>query len=178
MKWIVRVVVFVLVAVGALAVVGSLTPVGHHAASSIELDQPPQVVFDLLTDFERHGEWRDLESLYRLPDLDGLPYWRETGRRGAMDFVVEEQRPPHHFVTRIVGEDLPFGGRWIYDIDARPEGSVLTISEDGEIEHVIFRALSHYVFGYHATQQGYLREVAAHFGQTVEPVEADPRIDG
>jgi hypothetical protein len=45
-------------------------------------------------------------------------------------------------------------------IVAEPGGSALTITEDGWVANPIFRFLSRFVFGHHATMDGILKQVA------------------
>ena len=79
--------------------------------------------------------------------------------------------PPTKFVTLI---DSPpgaaFGGSWTYEIQPVPEGSRVTITEDGWVANPIFRFLSRFVFGHHGTQVSYLTALSRKYGETVQPV--------
>ena len=59
-------------------------------------------------------------------------------------------------VTRIVDDDLPFGGTWTYRLAAAGEGTEVTITEDGEIYNPVFRVVSRFFIGYEATMTTYL----------------------
>ena len=58
-------------------------------------------------------------------------------------------------MTRIDDPSLPLGGTWTLDVKAVPEGTALTITEDGEIYNPIFRVLSTAVFSPYATIDTY-----------------------
>ncbi len=80
---------------------------------------------------------------------------------------------PARLVTRIADERLPYGGTWTYEVEEDAGGSRVTITEDGEIYNPIFRVVSRFFLGYHATQRSYLRALGAKFGETVEPVRVE-----
>jgi hypothetical protein len=73
-------------------------------------------------------------------------------------------------VTRIADPDLPFGGSWTYEIRAAEDGgSVVVITEDGEVRNPIFRFVSRFLFGHTATLDGYLRALGRKFSEDVTP---------
>ena len=53
-------------------------------------------------------------------------------------------------------------------ITPSPTGSTLTITEDGWVGNPIFRFVSRYVMGHHATMDGMLKAVAEKFGEQPE----------
>jgi hypothetical protein len=75
-------------------------------------------------------------------------------------------------VTRIADPSLPFGGGWTFDLiaanDATPgapnASTTLRITEDGEVYNPIFRFVSRFVMGHHATIDAYLRDVGTRLG--------------
>ena len=76
--------------------------------------------------------------------------------------------PPRALVTRIADPKLPFGGTWTYEISSQADGgSLLRITEDGEIYNPIFRFASRFVLGYSRTQEQYLQALGARFGESV-----------
>jgi hypothetical protein len=75
--------------------------------------------------------------------------------------VFERMERPSLLVARIDSKDLAFGGTWTYRIAPAPGGSDLTITEDGEVYNVIFRFMSKFVFGQHATLDTYLKNLQA-----------------
>ena len=78
---------------------------------------------------------------------------------------------PSRRVTRIAEKNLPFGGTWTFDIAPSPEGSVVRITEDGEIFNVIFRFMARFLFGYTSSIEGCLRDLGQRFGELtiIEP---------
>ena len=59
-------------------------------------------------------------------------------------------------------------GTWTFDLNPTPEGTTLRITEDGEVYNVIFRALSHFVFGQTGTIETYLTDLGKRFKETVK----------
>ena len=97
-----------------------------------------------------------------------------------MTMAVENAEPPRRMATRIVDENLPFGGRWEYEI--APDGadaSRVTITERGWVSNPIFRFVSRFVMGHTSTLNAYLRALGKHFGTeptpTVVASTGDPR---
>ena len=116
----------------------------------------------LITNVEAFPSWRsDVKTVERLPDRDGRPVWVEEGSNGRIPLAVERSEAPRLLVVRIADRDLPFGGVWTYVIAPAPQGSTLTITEDGEIYNPIFRVMARFVFGYESTLAAYLKAAEA-----------------
>lgn len=159
-------------AAGLIALVwliGLSLPVGHVASRTVRLKQPPEAVWQVLTDYAAQATWRsDVEKIDRLPDHDSHPVWRETLRDG-MSFPLEttEAQPPARLVRKIADPKLPFGGAWTYEIAPAEGGSILTITENGEVYQPIFRVVSRFT-NQAASIEGFLTALARKFGE--EPV--------
>lgn len=149
-----------LILVGIVVGVGAALPVSHTATVSAEVPAPPAEVWALITDVERFPEWRrGVTAVHRLEARQGRPVWREESAHGLLTFGVEEWDPPHLLVTRILDEDLPFGGRWTYEISPDGEGARLRITEAGEVYNPLFRFMSRFVFGHESSIRDYLLDV-------------------
>lgn len=120
--------------VGVLALVGYFLPVAHQASRSLEIERPPDAVFALLSDVDNYRSW-----------WDGADVKSE----------VIERVPPSRIVTRIVGE-TQFGGTWTIEIAPTAAGSLVIITERGEVYNAVFRTLSKFVFGYTSTMDACL----------------------
>lgn len=171
--WITLAVLAALIAL--LALVGALLPVHHQAARRITLRQTPAAIWGALVDLDAMTAWRkELKSLTRLPDRDGQRCYREESSFGPIDLCVELEQPGALLVTRIVTENSPFGGTWTYRLTANDHTTDVQITENGEVYNVFFRALGRFVFGQSKTIDGYLRALAAKFGEDVAPVDVPP----
>jgi uncharacterized protein YndB with AHSA1/START domain len=165
------IVVGVLVALVLLVViVGYLLPVKHVVTVSAPIPAPPDSVWAALTRPKDFPSWRpDVAAVDTLPDQDGHATWRETGKNGAISFVVEQAERPHRLVTRITDKSLPFGGGWEYVITPEGAGSRVQITEHGEVYNPVFRFVSRFIMGHTATASAYLKSLGARFGATVDP---------
>lgn len=158
-----------------LAIVGALLPVKHQAARRALLPRPAQDVYAAITDVAAFTTWRkELQSVTLLPDQEGKRCWREVSKFGPMDLRLEETVPGRRVVGRIVTADSPFGGTWTYRLEPRGDRTELTITENGEIYNVFFRALSHFVFGQTSAIDGYLRALGTKFGAEVDIAPGTP----
>ena len=82
---------------------------------------------------------------------------------------VIEFLPPRRFSLRIADPKLPFGGTWTYELRTADGGTLVTITENGEIGNPVMRFLSRFVFGQTSTMEGYLRALGRKYGETVTP---------
>ena len=160
MRWLIGAVSLVVALVAIVFLVGSLLPKAHVASGSARLPAPPERVWATITAVEDFPRWRaDVAAVERLDAAGGVKRWREYepshGARG-ITYEVVEAAEPRRLVTRIADTDLPFGGRWEYDLSPEDGGSRLTITERGEVYNPLFRFMSRFVFGHMATMEKYL----------------------
>jgi uncharacterized protein YndB with AHSA1/START domain len=171
MKWIAIVVGVVVALIVLVVVIGSLLPRDHVATVSARIAAPPAKVWAAITEPDSFTAWRsDLTRVDVLPSNAGGVSWREHSKNGAMTMVMENVEPPRRMATRIVDENLPFGGRWEFDLS--PDGadaSRVTITERGWVSNPLFRFVSRFVMGHTATLDAYLRALGKHFGNEPTP---------
>jgi uncharacterized protein YndB with AHSA1/START domain len=171
MRWFLAVLAVLAAVVVLVVVVGMLLPKGHVARSHATIDASPDAVWHTLTDVEGFPAWRaDVARVELLASRNGHKTWREIGKHGTITFEEELAEAPRRLVGRIADPELPFGGTWTYDVAPDAGGTRVTITEDGVVHNPIFRFMSRYVFGHHATQEAYLRALAKKFGREATPV--------
>ena len=163
------VVVLVLVA-GIVALIGSRLPREHVVSRSILLHRSPQHVYSVVRDFGSAPKWRsDVKQMEVDAKQGGPVHFREVGKNGTVNYELTEDVPAQRMVTRIRDTDLGYSGQWTYTFAPENGGTRLTIREDGEVSNVLFRFMSHYVFGQTTTIDGYLTSLAKHFGEETVP---------
>lgn len=147
-----------------IVIAGMLLPKEHTATRSLPLREAPPEVYALISG---PPTWRTTINSYELIGLmDGKTTWREVDKQNhAITYQEEEATPPTRRVTRIADKNLPYGGTWTYDIQPSGGGSVLRITENGEVFNPVFRFVSRYVLGHQATINQYLKDVAGHFNE-------------
>ncbi|MEZ4416190.1 MAG: SRPBCC family protein [Gemmatimonadota bacterium] len=152
-----------------VALIGFSLPQDHVAQSRARLSQPPDSVWALVRDMATYPSWwSQLSSSEREVGASGETWIQEGPRVGRLPIHIESEEPPHRLVTRI-GEGLPFGGRWTYEISPAGGGATLTVTEDGEIYNPIYRFVSRFLMGYHGTMDSYLVDLGRLFGEEVTP---------
>jgi len=160
MRWIIYIVGGLALIVAVVAIVGALLPKDHSASRTARIALPPDKLYALLSNVSEYQAWRkDVKSLERLPDREGRPAWVEETSGMKIPMYFERMEPPSLLVARIADPKLAFGGTWTYRIAPAPGGSDLTITEDGEVYNVIFRFMSRFIFGYHATMDTFLKHL-------------------
>jgi polyketide cyclase/dehydrase/lipid transport protein len=169
MKWILIVVGVIAGLIAVMAIIGALLPKGHTAARTTVINKPPEVLWQAMTDCAAFSQWRtDVKSVEVLPDRNGHKVWREDGKNGKMTLETIEASPPSRLVLLIADPDLPFGGKWTYELQPSPGGSRVTITEDGEVYNPIFRFMSHVFFSRSASIETYLKALGKKYGEDVQ----------
>jgi hypothetical protein len=141
MKWFLVIVVGLVLIIIVVAVIGATLPRNHTASRTLRVRRAPEDVWDAIT--------------------------RQAGASGVPVDVIEST-PPVRQVTRVKETEKMFGGTWTIVITPVDGGSTLTITEDGWVGNPIFRFLSRYIVGHHATMDGMLKQVAKSFGEESE----------
>lgn len=172
MKWVLIIGGVLLALVVIVFAVGMILPRDHVAGSSIVVHQPPDTVWRTVRDLAGvTAWWRDVESSQRVADSAGREVWEQKLKNGfAMRLIVTAEVPPQRLVTTIdAGAGAPFGGTWTYEVSAADGGTRVAVTEAGYVDNALFRFMSRFIFGHHATQDGYLKALGKHFGETVQP---------
>lgn len=153
-----------------LTAAGALLPVAHTAKVRFELKQPPEAVYDVITDLASQHEWRrGLDSLHVL-DATAPQRWRESSGSGTIEFLRIDEIRPRMARTQIQGaREQGFGGTWTWDlVPAEDGGTIVTITENGEVYNPLFRLLSRTIFSSYRSLEDYARDLGARFGQDVD----------
>jgi hypothetical protein len=164
MKWVFLAGGALVLLAAIVALIGAMLPREHHASRQARYRQKPEAIYFTLAG---PVDWRsDIKASGNLPDRDGRKRWWEQDSHGhKITYELMEDKMPSRRVTRIAEKNLPFGGTWTIDISPTAEGSVVRITEDGEIYNPIFRFMARFFFGYTATIEGFLRDLGHRFGE-------------
>jgi uncharacterized protein YndB with AHSA1/START domain len=155
---------------GVIALIGSRLPKTHTASRSVLLRQSPNQVYAVARDFGSAPTWRsDVKRIEVQTQPGQRVHFREEGKNGTVNYELVEDVPSQRMVTRILDTDLGYSGKWTYVFSPDNSGTRVTITEDGEVSNVLFRFMSHYVFGQTATLDGYLTSLAKKFGESATP---------
>ena len=148
--------------------VGSSLPQAHVAVVSAEFSASREEIFATIADYRAYPQWRpSVERVEELPASDGNPAWVMIDATGPLPLELTESVPPSRLVTTILSEGMPFGGRWIYEIEPAAGGATVTITEEGEVYSAVFRFVSRYIMGHHASASRFLADLAERFGEDI-----------
>jgi len=160
MRWFLYVVAAIALAAFVIGVVGAMLPKAHTASRTALVAMTADALYTRLSDVSQYQSWRrDVKSVQRLPDKNGMPAWIEDTNGMKIPMKFERMERPSLLVGRIDTTELAFGGTWTYRIKPAPGGSELTITEDGEVSNVLFRFMSRFVFGHYATMDAFLNNL-------------------
>jgi len=169
MKWILIGIGVIAGLIALMAIIGTLLPKAHTASRTAVINKPPDVLWQAMTDCAAFPQWRtEVKNVEVLPDRDGHKVWREDGKNGKLTLETIEASPPSRLVLRIADPDLPFGGKWTYELQPSSGGSRITITEDGEVYNPIFRFMSHVFFSQTASIENYLKALGRKYGEDVQ----------
>jgi Polyketide cyclase / dehydrase and lipid transport len=139
-------------------VIGSRLPLNHTASRSMRFARSPADVYAVIRNVGQAPAWR---SDVREVELIGDDKFREFSSRGAVTYQIIEDVPDRKLVARIVDFDLGYGGSWEYNLEPSGDGTLLTITERGEISNVLFRFMARYLFGHTASINAYLNALSS-----------------
>lgn len=141
--------------------VGALLPEHHVASTRAVFPASPSAVWEAVADVEASPAWRsDLDRV----EVLSAGRWIEHGGFGATTYETVESEAPRRRVVRIADPDLPYGGRWTYELEPADGGTALTITEEGEVYNPFFRFMARFVFGHHATMERVHRDMGLRLG--------------
>lgn len=141
MRWVVIAAAVVIGVPLLMMAVGLFLPAGHTATRRLRLKADPQRVWAVITDFASVPSWWSyLSRVERLADVDGREVWRETrANRWSIPLETVESVVPARLVRRIADPRLSFGGEWCYELAPADGGTLLTITERGEVRRPALR---------------------------------------
>lgn len=176
-KWLLLAFASLVVAVGLVAAVGFFLPRGHVASRRVHLSTSPERVWETITDFAAVPTWWDgIQKAERAGEKEGKEVWHETFKHGEqVEIINTEVVPLRKMVRTIPPQNLLFYGSWTYEVEAAPDGgSLVTITEKGEVPNPIFRALSYFFFDQRATIDSYIKALALKLEVEAHPAETIP----
>lgn len=153
MKWIFIVLGVMLCCILIVVVIGYLLPVKHIATMRVSVNASPDIVWRRLTGFKDFPQWRkDVKAVEVISDTE----WVEIDQHnGKLPLRVINEEPGRLLVTQIVGQGLPFGGKWEFRLEPDAKKTMVTITENGEVYNPIFRFVSRFIMGHETTIKKY-----------------------
>jgi hypothetical protein len=145
---------------GIVFVIGWRLPVAHEVAREQEYGFAPDRVFQEIANPVEYPRWRSgVQKVEMLPDSMRLKRFREYALGDEVTYVIEESVPGRRFVTTIEDQGLPYGGSWIFELTPTGRGTMLRITEQGEVYNPFFRFISRYVMGHTRGIETYLADL-------------------
>jgi hypothetical protein len=167
LRWIGTVLGLIVFIVLVLIGVGTSLPVHHRSTCSADIAKPVDKVWEAVYDVQSSA-WRSGVARVDFPKPGAAvgDSWIEIDRYGnSVEYQRVSAERDRRLVVRVVGQSM-FGGQWTYQFSPLPNGTRVSIVEDGEIYNPIFRLVSRYVTGYAATMHAYLTDLGKHFNQS------------
>lgn len=168
MRWILIVLGVLVGLVLVAALVGMTRPRSHTASTRAEYAKPLADVWQVLADYERWSEWNpDIKSVKRLPDRNGHPTFEVTASWGTVATQLTVLEPPSKMRSDM--DAGAFKGSWMYELSPTPRGgTLLQITEAGEVANPVFRAMMIFHDNYES-MTSFHNALAKRLGVTVTP---------
>ena len=141
--------------------VGRAQPERHTATITFTLPKPRAAVWAALTDYAAMPQWWPAVAAIRFetrPD-GAVVTWNKDGHGKEIGFRTREEQAPARLVREIVGDDLPFGGTWTYELAEDHGATRVTLTEDGFVKPPLFRGIAKFFLQPDAT----MRDFEKHF---------------
>jgi hypothetical protein len=171
MFWALSLAGLIVALIAIVVVVGFSLPKEHVASRRLKLDQKPDAVWNVITDFQNQPSWLPLVvSAEKQPDHNGNAVWQEVYKNSSDKITLEttESIPFQKLVRTIPDTGGVFFGRWEYEITTTKDGCAVKITEFGSVSNPVFRFMSKFVFGHNSTIETYLKALAEKFGQPAD----------
>lgn len=156
MKIVVIIIGVLLLLIVLMYLIGRTMPVAHTVSLSKKLNAPRDTVWKMISDIDTYSNWRGVK-VEKLTDTS----WNEEISGDMVLMEIVEKVRGERFVTQISKQNkrMAFGGSWVFEFKSDGEGTLLTVTENGEVYNPIFKFMSKYIFGHTATMKQYLKKL-------------------
>lgn len=151
-----------LAAGGLIYAIGSFLPLTHVAQlSGVVPGKTPAEIAARIRQVSDYPGWR---RAFQVEDVTESPQgtrYVEVQRRRRVPYLLTEPARDSTFVSTILDDQLPYGGRWTLSLTAAPGSTRVGVREDGEIRSPVFRCPARFVFGHTASVRAFLVDLGA-----------------
>lgn len=159
---------FVALMVLCVVVIGSALPKRHAVSRSAEFRATPEQLYARIAGPQ---DWRpDVQKSEIIRDSNGRELMQETSKRGeTVTYEILDAAPPKSLTRKIATQNLPYSGSWTYQLEPMTGGGTLVrITEDGEVYNPLFRFVSRFILGQTKTMDDYLNALAASVSEKIK----------
>lgn len=150
---------------------GMLRPRTHVARTRARYASAPDSVWRVISDFDHWAEWQPgMKRVERLPEQNGPTTLITEGSWGEIPMRIEAFEPPRLMRSYLDGG--VFSGRWTWELEADGDGTVVTLTEEGEVGNPFFRTMMVFHDNY-GTMLAVLGALGTRLGETVVPGRLD-----
>ena len=166
MRWILIIGAVLVGLILIIVVVGMTRPSHHVAQTRGKYNKPPADLWSVVSDYAKWSEWNpEIKSVTPLPDQNGRKMINVVGSWGTAPTALAVWNPPSKMKTEMNAGS--FSGSWTYEMAPTDDGgTLLTITEEGDVGNPIFRAMMIF-HDNEATMRGYHAALAKRLGGTV-----------
>jgi len=157
MKWTLIIIGAIVFLILIILIIGKLLPVKHTAVVKKEFKIDKTTLWKTIRNFEKYAEWRT--SIKNIETINSTS-WTEVVTKGdKITFGITQEEPNMKLTAKILGDNLPFGGQWTFEISDSNKQIILQITENGEVYNPIYRFIGHFFMDNSATIKKYMADL-------------------
>ena len=137
--------------------IGRAQPMRHTASITFTLPKSRAIVWAALTDYAAMSKWWPAVKAIRLETRANgeVITWNTDSHGKQVGFRTKEEKAPARLVREIVGDDLPFGGVWTYELTEVNGATQVKLTEDGFITPPLYRGIAKFFLPPDATMRDF-----------------------
>ena len=145
-RWIALSVAGLATAVILMTIIGYFRSPYITARASVQIQRPPQEVWEFLSNLENMPKWSSEVTAVRKIS-DNPRRYAVRGASGEMETEIVAFEPPRRYVSRMASEAMGFSGDW--EITMEPEGAGTRVTSNAKlrIDNPFYRGLTMFMSG-------------------------------
>ncbi|MEM7159351.1 MAG: SRPBCC family protein [Myxococcota bacterium] len=175
MDFIRRSLIWVLIGLAVLtaiaAGVGATMEANHLAMREAVYPHSPEELWQVISRFDLTPEWRSEVDDIEIQSGDPIRFI-EMNADGLTSLQVEEQEIGKRMVLATADPDMPFSGKWTFELTPVEEGTRLRITDNGTISNPLYRLVARTFHEPNEMADLYLTDLGKHLDVEVVPRDA------
>ena len=142
---------------------------------SMTLDQTPEVIYEILTDYGNLPAWLDqAETVQILRQQEGTTIWTTGLASGEqMSVFAMEIEPPIDLTWRLTSENRHVSGYWRFVLTPDNDGTHFSLKASGVAHHPVYRLTRESLIDDETQLQQFLEALARKFGDAPAIIESE-----
>lgn len=144
---------------------GYSLPIEHSTTMQRHYAKSPYEIWLVIADYRKYSQWREnVYEVSEMPAKGGLEAWKEVDADGkSVPYAIASSTPGKQLIIEITDTTLPYKGTWTFDLLADESGTMVHITENGKIDNLFLRVITHFMSGYTQSMNSWLNSLENKF---------------